>query len=198
MLLKEEWYMKTYTVDEALSILSEAKITSNKETLRRWLRNGVIGGTPPKSKKEGWRIPEEDLYGFIYTRIPESVEITINTTNEVKNENAPLPDREAVRTEMWWELVNKWIYEGNIEIKKTWVAQCIEHNRHSKEFETYVWNTFQEKSPYYKPRIYYLLDACEFDGQRIPLDKSYSSLHEQILYPVIEYLRKKRVKGKSI
>ena len=36
--------MKTYNVDEAFEILKENKTTTHKESIRRWLRTGVMKG----------------------------------------------------------------------------------------------------------------------------------------------------------
>jgi len=48
-------------VDEAFEILKEYKITTHKESVRRWLREGYIQTNSPVSKKEGWRIKQSDV-----------------------------------------------------------------------------------------------------------------------------------------
>ncbi|MFC7063597.1 zincin-like metallopeptidase domain-containing protein [Halobacillus seohaensis] len=46
-------------------VLAEYKITTHKESVRRWLRNGTLKGTAPTSRKEGWKISESNLKAFI-------------------------------------------------------------------------------------------------------------------------------------
>jgi hypothetical protein len=53
--------MKMYSVDEAFERLKHYKITTHKESVRRWLRQGVIEAKPPASRKVGWMIPEEAI-----------------------------------------------------------------------------------------------------------------------------------------
>lgn len=85
--------MKTYTVDEAFEILKANKITKHKESVRRWLRQGVIKGIAPISKKEGWTITENELHKFMQQRLPDSYTTTVakevngnNTTNVINDE----------------------------------------------------------------------------------------------------------------
>ncbi|CDO05227.1 Helix-turn-helix domain protein [Oceanobacillus picturae] len=181
--------MDVYTVDQALELLKKYKITTHKESLRRWLRNGRIKGISPTSRKEGWRINEEDLWRFIQSQLPEDINLNQNTTNVVKESE----NKESVRAEMWWEIVSQNVFQGFVDVKKKQIWECIEHNGHSKEFGEYVWAELQDISWYAQPRIPYLLDACLFDGKRIKLDDTYGSLEEQIFFPVIEEIRKKRI-----
>jgi len=71
--------VKFYSVDEAFSILQHNKITFNKESLKRWLRQGKLmgekGGGP---KKNGWIIQEEDLRALIKERVPEVLSVPVN------------------------------------------------------------------------------------------------------------------------
>src|SRR5699024_10101880 len=167
------------------TLLKGYKITTNKESVRRWLRQGDIKGVRPKSRKEGWLIPEKNLFDFIHNRLPNSVYLSVNTTNDVNEVN-----KEAIRTEMWWELAKKFIFEGYIEPKKTQIQECIQHNGQSKELESYVWNAISKhKMGYARPHIPYLLDAFLFDGKRIKLDQQYELFEEKILYALIEHLR---------
>jgi hypothetical protein len=62
--------MKMYSVDEVLEILKTYKITTHKESVRRWLRQDVIKGIAPSSRKEGWQIPKEALDDFVQQRLP--------------------------------------------------------------------------------------------------------------------------------
>src|SRR5699024_11469324 len=88
--------LRHYNVEEAFHILKQNKITTNEESVRRWLREGTIKGITPASRKEGWLIREDDLYFFIRNRLPdETFDISGYTTNDVK---------EAIRADMWWEL----------------------------------------------------------------------------------------------
>lgn len=183
--------MKLYNVEEVLHVFTRYKITSNKETIRRWLRGGVLKGIPPTSRKEGWVIQEDDLFAFIENRVPDKQTTEFfHTTNDVKEGN-----EEKIRSNMWWEIVRKNIFEDFIEVKKTRVRACIEHERHSKEFEAYVWDEIQRnKGGYAKPRILYLLDAFLFGRERIPMDQNYENVEDKIIFALIEHLRKKRAR----
>ena len=185
--------MKTYNVDEAFEILKENKITTHKESIRRWLRTGVMKGIAPNSRKEGWQIPERELREFIQQRLPESYTTMIakginddHTTSVVNDEV-----KDQIRTEMWMELAKKNIFEGSVEIKKSLVRECIQHRRYSKELEEKIWQQCIENSrEYSKPRVFYLLEAFRFNGQRLLLDKDFEALDEQIVFSIIEYVRK--------
>lgn len=183
--------MKHYDVAEAFKILKENKITTNIESVRRWLRSGTIKGVEPASRKEGWLIREKDLHAFIRSRLPESIASTLsNATNDVKEQ-----DKEAVRSDMWWELAQKNIFEDFLEVKKSFVRECVEHRGLSQAFEIYVWDIIKKhKRGYATPRIPYLLDAFLFDGKRIKMDPHYESLQEKILFALMEHLRKQKVK----
>ncbi|TCP18022.1 hypothetical protein EV207_1731 [Scopulibacillus darangshiensis] len=173
--------MDIYNVDQAFMLLKQYKLTTHKESVRRWLRNGILKGIPPQSKKGGWHIKEADLWVFIRERTPDV-------------DPQPRKDPEAIRSAMWWEIVRKNIFEGFIEIKKSDVKTCIEQNRQSKAFERDVWeNLRQNKRGYMTPRIPYLLDACLYDGQRIKMDNNFSETKDQILFAVIEHLRQEKV-----
>lgn len=181
-----------YTVEDAFNLLKSYKITTHMESVRRWLREGKIKGVPPKSRKEGWLIQEDDLMHFIQRRMPDDIPVdSSNTTNDVKE-----TDRDAIRSEMWWELVRKNIFEDLLEVKKAHVRDAVAHMELSKAFEDYAWENIQKhKRGYASPRIPYILDAALFDGQRIMLDTSYESKNEQIIFAVLEYLRQKKVKA---
>lgn len=82
-----------------------------------------------------------------------------------------------------------------MEIKKNRINECIDHRSYSKELAQEVWERCEENSKAYKqPRILYLLEAFLFEGQRLLLDQNFASLDEQILFPIIEHVRKNRVK----
>lgn len=177
-------------MNEAFKILKEYKITSHIESVRRWLRNGVIKGIEPSSKKEGWKIEHDDLFDFINKRLPEELPREGKEANLVKSE-------EQIRTEVWWELVSKNIFEEFIILQKGHVQDCIEHKRYSKEFGDYVWKIASEhKRGYSTPRIPYILNAFLFEDERIEMDQSYEMVEDKIMFALIEYLRKKRVNKK--
>ncbi|HDR6269969.1 TPA: helix-turn-helix domain-containing protein [Bacillus cereus] len=54
-----------YNVNEALEVLEIYDITSSKQMVTRWLREGKIVGEVSANRKEGWRIHEKDLEDFI-------------------------------------------------------------------------------------------------------------------------------------
>lgn len=71
--------MKIYTVQEAFEILENLKITSNIESVRRWLREGKIEGIAPVKRNLGWTVTADALERFIVERMPDN----FNTTNVV-------------------------------------------------------------------------------------------------------------------
>lgn len=173
-----------YTIETAFELLKSYKITSHKESVRRWLREGKIKGIPPTSRKEGWMIKEEDLLVFIRSRMPEENVYALNVR--------PHSHSQRIRVDMWWELVHKNIFEDFLEVKKSQVKECIEHMGFSKEFEKEAWGIIeQHKRGYATPRIPYVLEAALFEDQRIVLDQNYEMKAEQILFPVLEYIRKR-------
>jgi hypothetical protein len=185
--------VKTYNVDEAFEILKENKITTHKESIRRWLRTGVLKGIAPTSRKEGWQIPKRELREFIQQRLPESyTKIVVKEINDDYTTNVVTDQvKDQIRAEMWRELARKNLFEGFIEIKKSLVRECIQHKKYSKQLENEVWQRCISNSrEYSKPRIPYLLEAFKFEGQRLLLDKNFESLDEQIVFSIIEYVRK--------
>lgn len=181
--------MKHYNVNEAFKLLKANKITTQKESVRRWLRQGTIQGVPPASRKEGWLIREDDLNTFISSRLPQEIVTQQNATNDIK-----ATDKEAIRTEMWGEIVNKFIFEGFIEPKRKQIKDCIEHLGLSKDLERYAWERVAAHTRGSRtPRIPYLLDAFLFDGKRIRFDENYETLEEQILYALMKQLQQEKV-----
>ena len=173
--------MTTYSVNEVFKRLKALKITSNEESVRRWLRTGKLKGYQ-NSKKQGWIIREEDLQQFINERLPD-----FNATNVVLTE--------AIREQMWYQIVHRNIFEGFIDIKKSRLKDCIEHKRYSKDFFTYCWDQLSQKNQGRAvPRVPYLLDAFLYDSKRIKMDNTYELLEEQVVFALIEYLRVQKVK----
>ena len=199
-----------YTIDEAFEILSKNKLTSHKETVRNWVRKGVIQAEPLESRKKGYRISEEALEQFIKERMPEGWElypepVTGDARDVVKNEEeAPYHvevDVEAIkeraREEMWYELLGKFVFEDYFVLKKSEVKAAVEHMRYSKEFEAEVW----ERCSKYTwgcatPRVPYLLDYFMFEGERIPFNKDFGGRNEQIIHALIEKIRLDKVNRK--
>lgn len=63
-----------YTVQEMICYLrdhSEDQITESEQMIRRYLRQGKIRGIRPANRKEGWRIPEDEVYRYLVTPIFE-------------------------------------------------------------------------------------------------------------------------------
>jgi hypothetical protein len=173
--------MTTYSVNEVFKRLKALKITSNEESVRRWLRTGKLKGYQ-NSKKQGWQIRQEDLQQFIDERMPN-----FNATNVVL--------KEAIREQMWYQIVHRNIFEGFIDIKKSRLKDCIEHKRYSKDFFTYCWDQLSQKNQGSAvPRVPYLLDAFLYDSKRIKMDNTYELLEEKVIFALIEYLRVQKVK----
>lgn len=199
--------MTNYTVEEVFQLLKANKITTHKEGVRRWLRQGVIKGIPPASRKEGWLVPKEAVDDFLKNRLPHDYfeegytkEVLNNATfvvNESSSDYTTVDVKEMekrVRADMWRELVNKNIWEGYVELKKTRIHECIQHLRFSKELEEEVWQRCVTNSrAYKKPRVSYLLEAFGFEGKRLLLDRNFSSLEEQVIFSIIEYVRRSRL-----
>lgn len=100
--------MTIHTVDEVFERLKSFKITAHKESVRRWLRQGVIKGIAPSSRKEGWQIPKEALDDFIKIRLPNAY--TTNVAKELDSDNVLFNEKEVeerIRAVMWGELANK-------------------------------------------------------------------------------------------
>lgn len=181
--------MKEYTVSEAFALLKQNKITSHEESVRHWLRQGVIHGIQPEFRQEGWRIREDDLYAFIRTRLPEDIATDSSyTTNDAQK-------KEVIGAEMWWEMARKYLFEGAMEPKRMQIKASAEHKRYSSSFEKYAWNIIsQHKMGYAKPHIPYLLDAFLFNGQRIRMDDHYEGRNEAFFMPCWNIFEKKKQK----
>ncbi|MFE4525770.1 hypothetical protein ACFRCQ_27400 [Cytobacillus firmus] len=193
--------MKLYGIHELFTILKEYKITTNIESVRRWLREGTIEGIPPKSRKQGWQVSQDALDRFLADRLPNNFTTNVvkepnNTTNDViKEDNATnvVPTREQIREEMWYEITSKNIWEGFVEIKKTMLKEAKKHAKYSDELMKEVWQRCVENSKMYsKPRVSYLLEAFSFEGERILLDQNYADLEEQVIFAIVEYVKKTR------
>ena len=183
---------RIYTVNEAFELLKTYKVTSNIESLRRWLRQGEIEGIAPASRKEGWKVSQTALDRFIATRLPDFITknevIENNTTNIVLNE-------EQIRADMWYEITHKNIWESFVTIKKTLIKDAADHRGYSYKLMNEVWERCVANSSAYKqPRVSYLLDAFSFEGERLLLDLKFTSKEEQVIYAIFEHILKEQSK----
>jgi hypothetical protein len=183
--------MDMYSVDEVFELLKTYKITTHKESVRRWLRQGELKGIAPSSRKEGWKIPKEALDDFLQQRLPEGYATDVaKGTNQSNETIVVIEEEQCIRAEMWMELANKNIWEGHVELKKTRIHECIQHRHYSKELESMVWQRCVANSrAYKKPRVFYLLEAFGFEGKRLLLNKNFEDLEEQVIFAIIEYVR---------
>src|SRR3954466_3923115 len=153
--------MDMYNVDEVFELLKTYKITTHKESVRRWLRQGDLKGIAPSSRKEGWQIPKESLDNFLQQRLPEGY--TIGVAKEPNTTIVEKEVKERIRADMWIQIANKNLWEGYGGRKKPRRPDCIQLRRYSKELESEVWKRCVSNSPAYKkPRIFYLLEAFGF------------------------------------
>lgn len=176
---------RTYTVEQLFEILEGYKITSNIESVRRWLREGTIEGIAPTSRKVGWKVTQTALDAFLKERLPERIEQEDNTTNVVI-------DREEIRAQMWREITSKNIWEGHVSIKRSMLKAAAEHRYYTPELIEKVWDRITTDSSnrgYKQPRVNYLLDAFSFQGERVLLDKNFASIDEQVVYALIEHVK---------
>lgn len=187
--------MKTYSVEEAFSILQTSKITSNKESVKRWLRQGklqgVKGGGP---KKNAWIIHEEDLLAFMKDRLPEGLALSTSplpTEGSNCSEEEKESYREDGRLEMWKQVTGLNIWQGRFEFKRRFLEECILHLRlENRDLHQYIIDSMlSHKKGYTKPGVLYLLDKCRYDGQILDFALQYGGIDEQITFSVIDYLR---------
>lgn len=211
---------RIYTVEQLFEVLEGYKITSNIESVRRWLRNGTIEGIAPTSRKVGWKVTQSALDAFLKERLPKKA-ITTNITKEDNTTDVALSgevaklkeqlsiaqsklhqsrereiqtiDRDAIRAQMWREITSKNIWEGYVSIKRSMLKAAAEHRYYTPELIEKVWERLTTDSSnrgYKQPRVSYLLDAFSFDGERVLMDNSFASLEEQVVYALIEHVKK--------
>ena len=182
-------------------MLKRHKITTNKESVKRWLRQGKITGSKGAgSKRNGWLVTEEDLAAFLKERLPDHVTPELpgknqNTTTVVLTEEEKEEIREEVRQELLGQLAAKNIWEGRFQLKKSFVNTCLDHRRiENRGLRSYITDRMmQHKGGYATPGVLYLLDTFKFDGERLPFDSSFGSLDEQIVYSLIDHLQQEYV-----
>lgn len=183
-----------YELDELFDILKRHKITKNKESVRRWLRQGKIAGTKGAGpKKNGWQVSEEALQRFLAERLPEKIEsnLTANTTNVVITEAEQEQLREEGRQEILDQLALNNIWEGRFVFKKKFINDCLDHRRlQNPSLRAYVLNRIMEhKRGYATPGVLYLLETFNFDGHRLTFHPDFGGRDEQIVFSLIDYLR---------
>ena len=187
--------MKIYDVQEVFEILKENKITTNVESVRRWLRNGTIEGMPPLTRKFGWKVTEKSLDKFLAERLPQQF-TTLNNANEDEQETVIKLEDSEVRTkareEMWWELINKNIFENYIVIEKDELNEFGERVNCPIDLVEDIWERACNETASKTPRIFYLLEAFRFEGKRIILDTKLKDIREQIIYGIIEHVIKEK------
>lgn len=49
------------SVQEASSLLHDARVEHSEQMIRRWLRQGKLQGVRSANRKEGWRIPVSEI-----------------------------------------------------------------------------------------------------------------------------------------
>lgn len=186
--------MQLYDLDELFAILERQKITSHKESVRRWLREGKISGTKGAGpKKNGWHVTEEALNRFLAERLPigfpEPKEESAAPVAVSEMEKAQL--REEGRHKLLDQLAARNIWEGRFVFKKKWVQECLDHRRmENRDTRAYILGRILgHRGAYATPGVVYLVDTFDFDGERLVFDDDFGSLEEQITFPLIEYLR---------
>lgn len=183
-----------YELDELFEILKRNKITKNKESVRRWLRQGEIIGTKGAGpKKNGWQVSEEALQQFLIERLPEKVELTpkLNATNVALSEAKQEQLREEGRQEILNQLAANNIWEGRFVFKKKFIVDCLDHRRiENQELRVYIINRMLEhKRGYTTPGVVYMLHTFNFEGNRLSFDQDFAGRDEQIVFSLIEFLR---------
>ena len=185
---------KLYTVNKAFEVLKEHEVITNIEVLRRWLRQGKIEGIAPTTRKKGWMITQDAIDKCLEDHMSATAyKKAFNTTQK---EDTVALDENAIRTQIWWELVHKNIWEDYVPIKKQYIKEAAEHCNYSNELVETVWERVtldSDRRGYAKQlRIPYLLEAFLFESQRVLLDKKFTSKHEQVVYAIFEHVLKNR------
>lgn len=189
--LNEMTTQRLYNVNETFDVLKAYKLTSNIESVRRWLRQGEIEGIAPTSRKDGWKVTHEALERFIADRLPDGVIFNGADVSLTNNETIIVLNEEEIRANMWYQITRKNIWEGYVQIKKAALKQAAEHRKYSPALIEEVWaRCIANSSAYKHPRISYLLDAFSFEGKRLKFDTAFESKEEQVIYAICEYIKK--------
>lgn len=107
-----------YNVNEALEVLKSYDITSSKQMITRWLREGKIVGEVSVNRKEGWRIHEKDLEDFI-ERMKPGLRKLFFRNEELQNELHDL--REKISTLEQKE--KNFPIASNVHVSEDWKVQ---------------------------------------------------------------------------
>lgn len=187
--------VQVYSVEEAFSILLKNKITTNKGSVKRWLRQGkLIGEKGGGSNKNSWVIKDVDLRFFIKDRLPEGLSLSTNLLateySNVSNETMETY-REEGRVEMWQQITSRNIWEGRYEFNKQFIHECMDQLRieNLKLRDYLVENIMSHKQGYTNSGVSFLLEKFHFNGKRLNFYRQYGSLEEQITFAVIDFLR---------
>lgn len=54
-----------FTIQEMISYLHDHRVEESEQMIRRYLRQGKIQGFRSANRKEGWRIPEDEVYRYL-------------------------------------------------------------------------------------------------------------------------------------
>ena len=126
-------------------------------------------------------------------RLPENTALTseINTTTVALSEIEQEQLREEGRQEILNRLAANNIWEGRFVFKKKFIGDCLDHKRiENPALRAYILKRILEhKRGYATPGVVYLLDAFNFEGNRLTFHSDFSGRDEQIVFSVIEYLR---------
>lgn len=99
--------------------------------------------------------------------------------------------KENAREELWWELVQKFIFEGKVEIGKKSIRELLDHRKISNIMqEKIIGNLFQDVKKGKKLEIYYLHGYFFFQKKRIPFHPDFEPLVECVGMALIESVMK--------
>ena len=181
--------MTMYELDELFTILEQNKITKNKESVRRWLRQGKIVGTKGAGpKRNGWQVSEEALQRFLNERLPHQFREETDDAPATLSEEEQEQLREEGRQDVLDRLAARNIWEGRFVFRKKGINDCLDHRRmENLDTRKYILNRILgHKRGYATPGVVYLLDTFNFEGNRLMFDTDFGSLEEQITFSLIE------------
>jgi hypothetical protein len=184
-----------YTVQEVFEKLKYYGLAEHIEVVRRWLRNGDLKGTPPLKRREGWRIDPEDLNAFIASRAPGLAEIQLfsHTTNVVKESHDVYKIKREAQEELWWELVQKFIFESHVDVKQSLVKELLSTRPYTEDTNPKILQDLYEDVPKGKKlRVYLLHGAFPFRGERVSFDMKAADIEEEIAGRLIDTIWLKR------
>lgn len=74
------------TIKEAVSVLRSYELHCSEQTLRRWLHQDRIHGTPPRNRRDGWRIAPTCLVEFLIECSHEGTALEYGIDDETRIE----------------------------------------------------------------------------------------------------------------